>query len=221
MVIRDSNVGIGMTSKRTRNRLVAQLVAEGIVNTNVLEAIKKIPRHIFVDEALSSRAYENTALPIGHGQTISQPYMVARMTEAIFGDHDVGSVLEIGTGCGYQTMVLAELVREVYTVERIGALHRKARQRLYELGVRNVRFRLGDGTDGWQERAPFDAILVTAAPTSLPKKLVKQLKPGGRIVIPVGHEGSQRLFLYSEVNGALEEEILGVVSFVPMLYGKR
>ena len=215
------HVGIGMTSQRTRMRLVRQLMADGIVNQSVLDAIQTIPRHVFVDEALASRAYENTALPIGHGQTISQPYIVARMTEALLSGGPMETVLEIGTGCGYQTMVLASLVDRVFTIERIGALHRRARQRLHELGVSNVRFRLGDGNDGWKENAPFDGIIVTAAPPSLPTSLVEQLKPGGRMVIPVGADGAQRLLLLKEANGTLEEEMLDLVNFVPMLYGKR
>ena len=213
--------GIGMTSQRTRKRLVRQLMDEGITDKSVLQALETVPRHMFVDEALASRAYENTALPIGHGQTISQPYIVAKMTQALLGGERMDSVLEIGTGCGYQTMVLSGLVEKVYTIERIGALYRKARERLHDLKVNNVRFRLGDGNLGWQENAPFDGILVTAAPPSLPLELTRQLKPGGRMVIPVGADKAQRLMLLKEVNGQFEETLLELVSFVPMLCGKR
>src|SRR5579872_2663019 len=160
--------GIGMTSARTRDRLVQRLREQGISNAAVLERIRNVPRHIFVDEALGSRAYEDTALPIGFGQTISQPYIVARMTEALLEGGEVGNVLEVGTGCGYQTTVLAPLVDRIYTIERIEPLMQRARERVKELGIRNVRFRFGDGILGWKAHAPFDGILVAAAPLTVP-----------------------------------------------------
>src|ERR1700758_2505344 len=185
-----------MTSARTRDRLVQRLREQGIANLAVLERIRTVPRHIFVDEALSSRAYEDTALPIGFGQTISQPYIVARMTEALLegGPAEggpLGKVLEVGTGCGYQTAVLAPLVTHFYTIERIEPLLARARQRLKELGVRNVRFRHGDGSLGWKAHAPYDGILVAAAPLTVPDALLKQLKVGGRLIVPLGPEGEQ------------------------------
>ena len=212
--------GIGMTSQRTRNRLARKLHDDGIQNPFILQVIKDVPRHIFVDEALASRAYENTALPIGHGQTISQPYVVALMTQALFaGREKLTRVLEIGTGCGYQTAVLAHLAERVYSVERIPALHRKARERLQVLGFQNVRLKLGDGHNGWQLHAPYDAILVTAAPSGVPKDLLAQLGAGGRLVIPVGDNDVQRLVLITEESGNFTEEFLDYVSFVPMRDG--
>ena len=212
--------GIGMTSQRTRNRLVRKLREDGIENLCILQVIKEVPRHIFVDEALASRAYENTALPIGHGQTISQPYVVALMTQALFaGGKKLARVLEIGTGCGYQTAVLAHLADQVYSVERIPALHRKARERLRVLGCHNVRLKLGDGHQGWQLHAPYDGILVTAAPLGVPRDLLSQLVSGGRLVIPVGSNDVQRLVLITEESGKFIEEFLDYVSFVPKLDG--
>ena len=187
----------------------------------ILDTIKEVPRHIFVDEALASRAYENTALPIGHGQTISQPYVVALMTQAlVLGRSKLGRVLEIGTGCGYQTAVLARLVERVYSVERIPALHRKAQERIHLLGLHNVRLKLGDGNFGWKANAPFDGILVTAAPLRVPQELLGQLAPGGRLVIPVGGEDVQRLLSITEESGNFVEQLLDYVSFVPMLTGE-
>src|SRR5450755_2059374 len=167
--------GIGMTSARTRDRLVQRLRDQGITNLAVLDRIRNLPRHIFVDEALSSRAYEDTALPIGFGQTISQPYIVARMTEALLEGGPLSRVLEVGTGCGYQTAVLSPLVTTLYTIERIGPLLERAKERLKELGIKNVRFRHGDGSLGWKAQGPFDAILVAAAPLSVPGALLQQL----------------------------------------------
>ena len=178
--------GIGMTSARTRDRLVNRLREHGIHSSAVLEQIRNVPRHLFVDEALASRAYEDTALPIGLGQTISQPYIVARMTEALLDNFDGEKVLEIGTGCGYQTAVLAPLVKEIYTVERIPELLRKTKQRLRDLNIYNVRFRPGDGWDGWAKYGPYDGILVTAAAAELPQKLLQQLVPGGQLIMPIG-----------------------------------
>ena len=212
--------GIGMTSQRTRERLVKKLREDGIQDPTILEMIKEVPRHIFVDEALASRAYENTALPIGHGQTISQPYVVALMTQALLsGRSKLARVLEIGTGCGYQTAVLAHLVERVYSVERIPALQRKAQERLHVLRLHNVRLKVGDGYTGWELHAPYDGILVTAAPLGVPKELLTQLATGGRLVIPVGGEDVQRLLSITEESGAFVEELLDYVSFVPMLNG--
>ena len=213
-------VGIGMTSARTRDRLVQRLREQGIANLAVLERIRNVPRHIFVDEALGSRAYEDTALPIGFGQTISQPYIVARMTEALVEGRDpLGTVLEVGTGCGYQSAVLAPLVTRLYTIERIEPLLARARERLKELGIRNVRFRHGDGTLGWKAHAPFDGILVAAAPLTVPDPLLKQLKIGGRLIVPIGPEGEQQLVRFTRREQRIEREALGAVAFVPLLGG--
>jgi protein-L-isoaspartate(D-aspartate) O-methyltransferase len=211
--------GIGMTSARTRDRLVQRLRDQGIVNLAVLDRIRNVPRHIFVDEALGSRAYEDTALPIGYGQTISQPYIVARMTEALLEGGPLENVLEIGTGCGYQTAVLAPLVERLYTVERIEPLITRAKQRLKELGIRNVRFRHGDGSLGWKAHAPFDGILVAAAPLTVPEPLLKQLAIGGRLVVPVGPEGEQELVRLTRRESTIEKRSLGAVAFVPLLGG--
>ena len=211
--------GIGMTSARTRDRLVQRLREQGIANLAVLERIRNVPRHIFVDEALGSRAYEDTALPIGHGQTISQPYIVARMTEALLEAGPADNVLEVGTGCGYQTAVLAPLVAHLFTIERIEPLLTRARERLKELGIRNVRFRHGDGTLGWKAHAPFDGILVAAAPLTVPDALIKQLKVGGRLIVPIGPEGEQQLLRFTRREQRIEREPLGAVAFVPLLGG--
>jgi protein-L-isoaspartate(D-aspartate) O-methyltransferase len=211
--------GIGMTSARTRDRLVQRLREQGIENLTVLDRIRNVPRHIFVDEALGSRAYEDTALPIGYGQTISQPYIVARMTEALLEGGTLENVLEVGTGCGYQTAVLAPLVTHLYSIERIEPLLSRARERLKELGIRNVRFRHGDGTLGWKPHAPFDGILVAAAPLTVPDALIKQLKIGGRVVVPIGPEGEQELVRLTRREQRIEREPLGPVAFVPLLGG--
>jgi protein-L-isoaspartate(D-aspartate) O-methyltransferase len=211
--------GIGMTSARTRDRLVQRLREQGIANLAVLDRIRNVPRHIFVDEALGSRAYEDTALPIGYGQTISQPYIVARMTEALLEAGAAENVLEVGTGCGYQTAVLAPLVARLYTIERIEPLLVRARERLKELGIRNVRFRHGDGTLGWKAHAPFDGILVAAAPLSVPEALVKQLRVGGRLLVPVGPEGEQELVRFTRREQGVLRESIGAVAFVPLLGG--
>ncbi len=208
-----------MTSARTRDRLVMRLKAQGIRSTAVLEQIRNVPRHLFVDEALASRAYEDTALPIGHGQTISQPYVVARMTEALLDGFDGEKVLEIGTGCGYQTAVLAPLVKRIYSVERIPELLRKTRQRLRGLDIYNVQFRPGDGWQGWPKYAPYDGIIVAAAAPVLPEMLLKQLAPGGRLVMPVGPAGCQELTLVTRREDHYEEQSLGAVSFVPLVPG--
>jgi protein-L-isoaspartate(D-aspartate) O-methyltransferase len=211
--------GIGMTSARTRDRLVQRLREQGIANLAVLDRIRNVPRHIFVDEALASRAYEDTALPIGFGQTISQPYIVARMTEALLEAGPADTVLEVGTGCGYQSAVLAPLVTRLYTIERIEPLLERARERLKELGIKNVRFRHGDGSVGWKALAPFDGILVAAAPLSVPEALIQQLRLGGRLIVPVGPEGEQDLVRFTRREQGVQRESLGPVAFVPLLGG--
>jgi protein-L-isoaspartate(D-aspartate) O-methyltransferase len=211
--------GIGMTSLRTRDRLVQRLREQGITNLAVLDRIRNLPRHIFVDEALASRAYEDTALPIGFGQTISQPYIVARMTEALLDGPPLKHVLEVGTGCGYQTAVLAPLVERIYTIERIDGLQKRARVRLKELGVRNVRFKVGDGSKGWRSQAPFDGMLVAAAPLVVPEELTAQLAVGGRLIVPAGPEGKQQLLRITRREEGLEQKVLGAVSFVPLVGG--
>lgn len=217
--MRDRFHGIGMTSRRTRGRLIERLRAEGIRDERVLEALRAVPRHIFVDEALASRAYEDTALPIGAGQTISQPFVVARMTEALVAGGTPDRVLEIGTGCGYQTAILSRFAKQVYSVERIQSLLAQARQRMHDLKIHNVQLRHGDGEKGWPEHAPFDGILVTAAPASVPTALIDQLADGGRLVIPVGHGGSQDLKLITRSGDQLDEQILERVAFVPLVSG--
>jgi protein-L-isoaspartate(D-aspartate) O-methyltransferase len=214
-----SRAGIGMTSARTRERLVQRLREQGIVNPTVLDQIRNVPRHLFVDEALATRAYEDTALPIGHGQTISQPYVVARMTEALLEGVPPRKVLEIGTGCGYQTAVLAPLVHVLYSIERIGPLLERARVRIRELTIRNVHFRHGDGFQGWAAHGPYDAILMAAAPLAVPEALLSQLGPGGRLIAPVGPEGRQQLVRMTRRGEELHTEPLGLVSFVPLLQG--
>jgi len=216
---RNRYAGIGMTSVRTRDRLMDRLRAEGIRDERVLAAMRAVPRHIFVDEALASRAYEDTALPIGAGQTISQPYIVARMTEALVDGRRLSKVLEVGSGCGYQTAILAQLVERVYSIERIDALIGPARERLHALGVNNVRMRNGDGFEGWPEHAPYDGILVAAAPGYVPQTLVEQLGIGARLVIPVGTQGGQRLVSLLRSDEGVEEETLAQVSFVPLVPG--
>ncbi len=211
--------GIGMTSARTRERLIQRLREQGIRDPRVLDRVRNVPRHLFVDEALASRAYEDTALPIGFGQTISQPYVVARMTEAVTVGGTPEKVLEVGTGCGYQTAVLASLVGKLYSIERIAPLLDKARQRAKDLGIRNVRFKHADGAEGWMSQAPFDAILVAAAPHAVPVKLLEQLKEGGRLVAPIGPEGSQELLRLTRRGDQYMRERLGFVSFVPLVGG--
>jgi len=208
--------GIGMTSARTRERLVQRLRETGIRDTAVLETIGKLPRHLFMDEALASRAYEDTALPIGHGQTISQPYMVARMTELLLAD-GARRVLEIGTGSGYQTAILCALTQEVFSVERIEPLHKRARRCLQELGYRNFRLKLSDGSDGWPEYGPYDAILVTAAAADVPAALLAQLAPGGRLLIPVGNAARQELLSIRQTAEGVVREHVELVNFVPLV----
>ncbi len=212
-------IGIGMTSQRTRQRLVDRLREAGIKDERVLAQIYEMPRHIFVDEALASRAYEDTPLPIGFSQTISSPYIVARMTELVRnGRQQLDRLLEIGTGCGYQTAILARFAKEVYSIERIEALLSKARAHLRELRVNNVRFKHGDGRLGLPEVAPFDGIVVTAAALETPSELVAQLAPGGRLVFPKGQD-EQRLYLVERIDQGVTETVLGPVKFVPLLPG--
>jgi protein-L-isoaspartate(D-aspartate) O-methyltransferase len=214
------NRGIGMTSQRTRDRLVQRLRDEGIQNEAVLDVIRNMPRHLFVDEALASRAYEDTALPIGYNQTISQPYIVAVMTDLIIGNHPK-TVLEIGTGSGYQAAVLAPLVEKIYTVERIAPLAKQARQRFRQLGIRNVRASYSDGTEGLPEFAPYDAIITTAASKQIPPALLEQLsEQGGRLIIPLGGAGMQTLTLVTRRGDNYEQEDLDPVVFVPLLSGQ-
>ena len=208
-----------MTSQRTRDRLIQRLRREGIANEAVLEVMLNTPRHIFVDEALAHRAYEDTALPIGYNQTLSQPYIVARMTEALLANGPVKRVLEVGTGSGYQTAILAQLVDQVFSVERILPLQEMARERMGVLGLRNVKMKHADGGMGWPEKSPFDGIIVTAAPRELPGELIEQLGPEGRLVIPVGPEQDQDLVLVTKKGGEQKREVLEPVRFVPLLSG--
>ncbi len=215
--------GIGMTSARTRDRLVQRLRAKGIRDEAVLERIRSVPRHLFMDEALSSRAYEDTALPIGFGQTISQPYVVALMTQSLIEDRPahapLNKVLEIGTGCGYQTAVLAAFARHVYSIERIQPLIVRARERLRQLRISNVSLRHADGWQGWRSQAPFDGIIVTAAPPQIPQTLLDQLADFGRLVIPFGPRGRQDLVVVTRNGSELEQREIAPVSFVPLLEG--
>ncbi len=209
-----------MTSQRTRDRLVERLREKGIKNERVLEVVRTTPRHIFVDEAMAHRAYEDTALPIGHGQTISQPYIVARMTEILLEGGTPDVVLEVGTGSGYQSAILSRLVPKVYTVERISALLQKAREAHRKMGLMNVFSKHSDGSWGWQPNAPYQAIMVTAAPESVPPSLLEQLAVGGRLIIPVGtKDGVQQLKLYVRSSEGIEETIQESVRFVPLLDG--
>ena len=211
--------GIGMTSQRTRERLIERLYEEGLSNPGVLEVIRRTPRHLFVDEALAHRAYEDTALPIGHNQTISQPYMVGRMTELLLAAGPLDKVLEIGTGSGYQTAVLAQLVERVFSVERIQSLQDRAKERLVELKLRNVVFRWGDGWEGWNALGPYNGIIVTAAAAEVPQALLDQLALGGRLVIPVGAGDVQELLLIIREEDGYSRHVLDAVRFVPLLNG--
>ena len=213
--------GIGMTSQRTRDRLVDRLREKGIVDDRVLEVMRTMPRHLFTDEALAHRAYEDSSLPIGHGQTISQPYIVAKMTEVLLAPGVPDFVLEVGTGSGYQSAVLSRLVPKVYTVERINALLGKAREVHREVGLRNIYSKHSDGSWGWPDNAPYPAIIVTAAPEKIPESLLQQLAIGGRMVIPVGAiAGGQQLKLITRTSEAdFEEHTLDAVHFVPLLDG--
>ncbi len=217
-VNRDKLSGIGMTSLRTRERLIQRLLDQGISNPAVLEVMRSTPRHLFLDEAMAHRAYEDVALPIGFQQTLSQPYIVALMTELLLAPGPRQRVLEIGTGSGYQTAVLAQLVDEVYSVERIRPLQQKARQRLRQLKLRNVQMNHADGTFGWPERGPFDGILAAAAPEDIPDELLSQLAPGGRLVIPVGSQ-QQYLQVVDHTEEGLVTQTVEAVRFVPLLPG--
>ena len=210
--------GIGMTSQRTRDRLVQRLREHGIADERVLTVIGEVPRHIFIDEALSTRAYEDTALPIGHGQTISQPFIVALMTKTLL-NKPRERVLEIGTGSGYQTAVLAALVKRVFTVERIAPLIERARERFRAMKLRNVRVKYDDGNLGWPDQGRFDGIIVTAAARTVPAALLEQLAVGGRLVIPVGDDRGQELKVIDRTEEGLHEESLEYVRFVPLLRG--
>jgi protein-L-isoaspartate(D-aspartate) O-methyltransferase len=211
--------GIGMTSQRTRDRLVSRLKQQGIESKEVLAVIQDVPRHLFVDEALASRAYEDTALPIGHGQTISQPFIVAKMTEILLTGSAKNKVLEVGTGSGYQTAVLSRLVERVFSVERISPLQNQARERFYNLKFNNIKLKHSDGSWGWEFNAPYDGIIVTCAPEEIPQELLRQLAPGGRLVIPVG--GNKQTLRVIDRNGnTFEETELDAVSFVPLLSGQ-
>ena len=211
--------GVGMTSQRTRDRLIHLLKQHKIKNENVLNVMAKMPRHLFIDEALSSRAYDNISLPIGHGQTISQPYMVARMTELLIEGGGVKKVLEIGTGSGYQAAILSKLVSSVYTVERIKPLLDNAKEIFRQLKLNNVLTRHNDGGWGWPAKAPYDAIIVTAAPEELPASLLEQLVDGGKLIIPVGAQDKQELLFFQRVGNKFHKKSLEKVSFVPLIKG--
>ena len=214
--------GVGFTSQRTRDRMVTRLREQGLVDEAVLAAMAQVPRHLFVDEALSTRAYEDTALPIGFEQTISQPYVVARMIEALRGPEErpLGKVLEVGTGCGYQAAVLAQLAKEVYSIERIQGLHERARANLRPMRIANLRLAWGDGYQGLPEAAPFDAIIVAAAAPRMPAALLEQLAPGGRLIAPVGTTAQQLQWMERTASGVIERA-LDLVHFVPLRAGKQ
>lgn len=210
--------GLGMTSQRTRNRLVERLMALGEDNEAVLKVIQRTPRHLFLDEAMASRAYEDTALPIGFGQTISQPRVVCHMTAWLCAKGPLKRVLEVGTGSGYQTAILAQLAQQVFSVERIAPLQARAQNNLAKLALTNVQFSLSDGHWGWPEKAPFDAIISAASPNELPEELVAQLAMGGRLIMPIGDQ-EQQLFGFEKTEKGLQQTCLGDVMFVPMKTG--
>ena len=219
--MRSARAGIGMTSQRTRDRMVQRLRERGIADERVLSAMAAVPRHVFVEEALASRAYEDSALPIGFGQTISQPYVVAKMIEILLRNNKPGKVLEVGTGCGYQAAVLAHAFAEVYSVERIKALLERARGNLIGLRLANLRLAYADGGDGLPAAAPFDAIVAAAAARQVPEALRNQLAPGGRMILPLhGANGAQRLVLIERSPRAFRESELDAVHFVPFEAGK-
>jgi protein-L-isoaspartate(D-aspartate) O-methyltransferase len=211
--------GIGMTSQRTRMRMVERLRGQGIRDEVVLSVLGEVPRHLFVDEALASRAYEDISLPLGFGQTISSPYTVARMTELVRGGGAIDRVLEIGTGCGYQAAVLSRIAKEVYSIERLAPLLAKARKHFRQLKVSNVRLRHADGTAGMLEVAPFDAIVMSAAATHVPRELLGQLIVGGRMILPMSKGGEQRLYMIERSAQGFVEKKMDVVKFVPLLPG--
>ncbi len=218
--------GIGMTSQRTRERLVGRLIEQGISDWTVLDVIRSTPRHIFLEEALAHRAYEDGALPLGYNQTISQPYIVAKMTAAVLRNHPslvqgkLGRVLEVGTGCGYQTSIIAPLAQKVYSVERIKPLLEKAKTNIRLLGLNNVQFKHDDGSLGWKEKGPFDAIIAAAAPQQVPQELLAQLAEGGRLIIPVGGEDEQELRLITRTGNDYHTDVIATVRFVPLYVGK-
>jgi len=212
--------GIGMTSRRTRERMITRLLEQGITSHKILDVMRNTPRHIFMDEALASRAYEDTALPIGYNQTISQPYIVAKMTELLLAFGRLKKVLEIGTGCGYQTAILAQLVDQVYSVERILSLQKKAKTHLADLKIKNVSYLHSDGGWGWPDYAPYDGILVSAAPPEIPEMLLEQMAVGGVMVIPIGLPGRQEMQRVIRSESSYQVERLESVSFVPFLSGK-
>jgi protein-L-isoaspartate(D-aspartate) O-methyltransferase len=215
-----NTAGIGMTSQRTRARMVERLREQGIRDERVLAAMGSVPRHVFVEEALASRAYEDTALPIGFGQTISQPYVVARMAETLLNGKPPGKILEVGTGCGYQAAVLAQLFPEVYSIERIKGLHERARANLLGLRLKNLRLAHGDGYAGLEKAAPFQSIILAAAPREIPEALRAQLAPGGRMVLPLESKAGQRMVLIERNGRGFVESVLDAVRFVPMTAGK-
>ncbi|WP_373095705.1 protein-L-isoaspartate(D-aspartate) O-methyltransferase [Zhongshania sp.] len=209
-----------MTSQRTRDRLIERLSERGITDNAVLNVIRGTPRHIFLDEALSHRAYEDSSLPIGFQQTLSQPYIVARMTELLLANGPRERVLEVGTGSGYQTAILAQLVDRVFSVERIRPLQEKARQRMRQLGLNNVQMRHADGSMGWKDRGPYDGILSAAAPAEVPQELLEQLALGGRLVMPIGPQGKQQsLYIFDKTEEGIQEQVIEPVLFVPLLAG--
>jgi protein-L-isoaspartate(D-aspartate) O-methyltransferase len=210
--------GIGMTSQRTRNRLIQRLRERGIENQQVLDVMASTPRHIFIDEALAHRAYEDTSLPIGNGQTISQPYIVAKMTELLLAAGPLNNVLEVGTGSGYQTAILAPLVKRLYSVERIEPLLNKARQRIRQLKLKNVSFKLSDGQWGWEHSGPYDGIIAAASPEIIPQGLLDQMTEGGRMILPVGGD-KQSLVLVTRTGDKWQRQLLEEVNFVPFLTG--
>lgn len=215
--------GIGMTSRRTRERMIRRLQEQGIQNSDILDAMRNVPRHLFVDDALASRSYEDTALPIGHGQTISQPYIVAKMTKLLMTGHHLKKVLEIGTGCGYQTAILAQLVEHVYSVERIEPLYQQAKELLTKLDINNISYLYSDGNWGWPEKALYDGILVAAAPAEIPETLLNQMAVGGVMLIPIGgkrnEQREQVLKRVTRTASGFDVENLETVSFVPFLAG--
>ena len=219
MDLKQKREGLGMTSRRTRNRLVVRLRDQGISDEKVLGVINEIPRHLFVDEALAHRAYEDTALPIGFNQTISQPYVVAKMTEALLCGPPIQKVLEIGTGSGYQTAILAQLVAEVFSVERISGLIKRARRILGDIGYRNISFKHADGSLGWESQAPFDSIIITASPRTVPESLLNQLRDNGSVIAPVGDGNKQDLVLFKKTGADFTKTIMEPVKFVPLLAG--
>lgn len=212
--------GVGMTSQRTRDRLVLRLREQGITDERILDVINFTPRHVFIDEALAHRAYEDTALPIGFSQTISQPYIVARMTEELLSNGPLDKVLEVGTGSGYQAAVLAQLVNKVVTVERISGLLDKAVVLFRLLGLRNIQYKHADGVMGWPEKGPFDGIIVTASPRRVPEELIAQLKVGGRMIVPLGQPSHQELILLCKTQDGTTSRVLEAVKFVPLIGGK-